>query len=539
MNGTMLQGFSWYLDADGRHWRRLTEDAQMFADNGITAIWLPPAYKGMAGGLDVGYGVYDLYDLGEFDQKGSVRTKYGTKAEYLAAIEALHKAGVQVLADIVLDHRMGADGTEDVMAQEVASCNREEPVSDIHPIKAWTRFDFPGRGNTYSAFKWGWNCFHGVDYDEATKHNGIYLFQGKHWSEQVDHDDNGNYDYLMGCDVDEMYQPVFDELLRWGEWYLKTCGIDGFRLDAVKHMDRQFYLRWLPALREEFGRELYCVGEYWSPSMDELLAYLGGEKVMSLFDVPLHYHLFEASSSFGNMDLTRIFDDTLVGRDPWHAVTFVENHDTQPGQALQSFVQEWFKPAAYALILLRLDGYPCVFYGDLFGMPNDGNIPAVRELPLLMELRRRFAYGAQHDYLDDPDLIGWTREGDSEHGNAGLAVLLTDRCGGRKRMYVGAGHEGERWMCVIGQEDDTTVGADGCITCACAAGSLSVYVPERTAEVLENDVVRYERDVPYDLATHLPAPDEHARLEAAKIETLAEEKEEGSDPSPAPPRARQ
>ena len=127
---------------------------------------------------------------------------------------------------------------------------------------------------------------------------------------------------------------------------------------------------------------------------------------MSLFDVPLHYHLFAASSSFGDFDLRTLFEGTLVSTDPWHAVTFVENHDTQPGQALQSFVQSWFKPAAYVLILLRRDGYPCVFYGDLFGMPNDGNIPAVRELPLLMELRQRFAYGQQHDYLDDPDTIG-------------------------------------------------------------------------------------------------------------------------------------
>ncbi len=163
MNGTMLQGFSWYLDADGGHWRRLAEDAQLFADNGITAVWLPPAYKGMAGANDVGYGVYDTYDLGEFDQKGSVRTKYGTREEYLAAIDAIHAAGMQALADVVLDHRMGADGTERVRATEVASYNREQPVSAPRDITAWTRFDFPGRGDKYSDFKWNWTCFHGVD----------------------------------------------------------------------------------------------------------------------------------------------------------------------------------------------------------------------------------------------------------------------------------------------------------------------------------------------------------------------------------------
>lgn len=526
MNGTMLQGFSWYLDADGRHWRRIAEDARLFADTGITAVWLPPAYKGMNGASDVGYGVYDTYDLGEFDQKGSVRTKYGTKAEYLDAIRAIHKAGMQVLADVVLDHRMGGDGTETILATEVAGQNREEPVGGEHNVCAWTRFDFPGRGDAYSAFKWNWTCFHGVDWDEATRHHGIYLFRGKHWSEQVDHSENGNYDYLMGCDVDEMYQPVYDELARWGAWYVDTCDLDGFRLDACKHMDRQFYLRWLPELRRKSGKELFCVGEYWSPDVGELERYLGGERVMSLFDVPLHYKLYQASSSFGNVDLRTIFDGTLVQADPWHAVTFAENHDTQPGQALQSFVQEWFKPAAYALILLRQDGYPCVFYGDLFGMPNDGNIPAVRELPLLMEVRRRFAYGAQHDYLDDPDLIGWTREGDGAPGDdatSGLACVLTDRSGGTKHMSVGPGHMGERWICVLGRQDDVTIGPDGCADFSCQPGRMSVYLPEHAAGILTHDFVRYDRDVPADLRSSLPAPNDDERADAAHVASVAKE----------------
>lgn len=72
MNGTILQGFSWYLPGDGSHRRRLAEQAPTFAYEGITAVWMPPAYKGEHGVEDVGYGVYDLYDLGEFDQKGSV-----------------------------------------------------------------------------------------------------------------------------------------------------------------------------------------------------------------------------------------------------------------------------------------------------------------------------------------------------------------------------------------------------------------------------------------------------------------------------------
>ena len=79
----ILQAFAWDMAPDASHWRYLAAHAQEIADLGVTAIWLPPAYKGHEGINDVGYGVYDLYDLGEFDQRGSVPTKYGTKDEYL------------------------------------------------------------------------------------------------------------------------------------------------------------------------------------------------------------------------------------------------------------------------------------------------------------------------------------------------------------------------------------------------------------------------------------------------------------------------
>ena len=81
MNGTMLQGFSWHLPADGKHWERLRKNAKAFAAVGIPSIWLPPAYKVQAGKDDVGYGVYDTYDLGEYVQNGSAPTKYATKKE--------------------------------------------------------------------------------------------------------------------------------------------------------------------------------------------------------------------------------------------------------------------------------------------------------------------------------------------------------------------------------------------------------------------------------------------------------------------------
>ena len=62
-----------------------------------------------------------------------------------------------------------------------------------------------------------------------------------------------------------------------------------------------------------------------------------------------------------------LLDCSVMRQRELNAVTFVENHDSQPLQALESVVEPWFKPLAYALILLRREGYPCVFYPDYYG----------------------------------------------------------------------------------------------------------------------------------------------------------------------------
>ncbi len=485
-NPVLLQAFAWDLTADSSHWRLLADNAQLLADAGVTSVWLPPAYKGQGGVGDVGYGVYDLYDLGEFDQKGTIPTKYGTKDEYLAAVAALHRAGISVLADVVLNHMMGGDQSEIVRATEVDPYDRNRPLGEPHEITTWTRYTFPGRGTTYSDFTWDASCFRGVDWDQSTQRSALFLFEGKQWASQVSQE-NGNYDYLMGTDVDTQDLRVAAELDRWGEWFVRTTGVDGLRLDAVKHIDRDFYSRWLPRLRQAIGRRLPAVGEYWSADLGELQAYLGAEPVMSLFDVPLHFQLHAASCSNGDVDLSRILEGTLVGTDPQHAVTFVDNHDTQPRQALASTVQSWFKPSAYALILLRAQGLPCIFWGDLFGTPETGDLPAVVELPLLMALRRTLAHGRQYDALDNPDVIGFSREGDAAHPGSGLAVLLSDRRHATKWLEVGAAHAGEEWICVLGGHDTVVVNPDGWLEATVADGGLSIYTPAAAEPVLERE----------------------------------------------------
>lgn len=477
-----MQFFEWYLP-QGMLWKKLREEATALARSGITAVWIPPAYKGCDGAADVGYGVYDLWDLGEFDQKGTVPTKYGTKQELLDAVDALHKEGIDVYADIVLDHLMGADGTEDVSAMEVESTNRlKDAQKNSRVIAAWTLFTYPGRAGRYSDYVWHWQDFTGVDWDDKAKKKAIYLFDTKEWDTDVDKE-NGNFDYLMGADIDLCRKDTVDELNRWGKWFAQELNVDGFRLDAVKHMDAQFLADWVKNLRSELGREFFTVGEYWHGDPKILEAYqheTNGE--FSLFDVPLHYNMYKAATSNGGFDMQKIFDGTLVQSAPGLAVSFVDNHDTQPGQALESFIPEWFRLHAYALILLREAGYPCVFYGDYYGLEGHPEFPPRKEqLDALLEARIYRSYGWQHDYLDDADVIGWTREGDSEHENSGLAVLLTNANGGSKRMYVGKQHAGKRMRNVLNPgEDPVVIEEDGNAVFSVPGGAVRVWTFEES-----------------------------------------------------------
>ena len=332
-----MQYFEWYLKPDCALWQQVAKEASNLQSLGITALWLPPAYKGAGGVNDAGYGVYDLYDLGEFFQKGSVPTKYGTKDEYLAAINALHNHQILAYADIVLNHKVGADETEEVLASQESFSHRDNSIeitNHIVPILAWTKYTFPGRKHTYSDFEWNWTHFHGVDWDDRNKTNSIFKFYGKRWDENVDKE-NGNYDYLMGADIDLNNFDVVDELTKWGKWYVNFANLDGFRLDAVKHIRADFFVDWLREIRDETGKTLFSVGEYWNPNVETLMQYLEETKgIMSLFDVPLHYHFYDASISAGNYDLSKIFENTLVQKEPYKAVTFVDNHDTEPRPSL-------------------------------------------------------------------------------------------------------------------------------------------------------------------------------------------------------------
>ncbi|RZL14724.1 MAG: alpha-amylase [Hymenobacter sp.] len=395
-NGVMLQGFYWDVPqttSGQTWWQVLGGKASEFNSAGFTAVWLPPAYKG-GSASDVGYGVYDRYDLGEFNQKGTVATHYGTLAQLQSCISSLHGQGIQVYEDMVMNHLTWADAQETVNGNTV-----------------YTKFTYPGRGTTYSNYQWSYYNFNGTQ--QGANNSWI---QWHDWDFQP-YANGDAYDNLLGCEIRYSDANQANETIKWGNWMTTKLSLDGYRLDATKHLLTSFVNNWLDNVK---GAR-FAVSEAWFANLSDLKNYAsatGGRT--SLFDVPLHYTFKAMSDGNGSWDMRGLQFAGFTESNPTLAVSFVDNHDTdQSGGGLYSPVSN-FKQLAYAYILTRANGYPCVFYKDYY------NYGLGSQLKTLMGIRKANAYGAAYEYtsVDDADYYAYSRAGDGTH--KGLMLVLND-----------------------------------------------------------------------------------------------------------------
>lgn len=401
-NGVMMQAFYWDVPqttSGQTWWQVLGGKASELKSAGITALWLPPAYKG-SGVNDVGYGVYDRYDLGEFNQKGTVATHYGTLNQLQSCISALHGQGVQVYEDMVMNHLTSADAQEQF---NVGGTN----------YNVYTSFTYPGRANKYSTYQWHYYNFNGT---QQAPNNGWYQWNA--WDFQP-YANGDAYDNLLGSEIRYADANQVNETIKWGNWMTTTLGLDGYRLDATKHMLTSFVNSWLDNVKGTSGR--FAVSEAWFRNLGDMNNYAaatGGRT--SLFDVPLHYTFADMSNGNGSWDMRGLQFAGFTEANGALSVSFVDNHDTdQTGGALFSPVSN-LKMLAYSYILTREKGYPCVFYKDYY------NYGLGAQIKTLIGIRQGHAFGTGYEYtsVNDANVYAYSRAGDASH--TGLLQLLND-----------------------------------------------------------------------------------------------------------------
>jgi alpha-amylase len=113
-NDVMMQAFYWNVPVDevtknGFWYDTVKSKIPAMKTAGIRALWMPPPSKGNWGISDMGYGIFDHYDLGNYNQKGSTQTRFGSRTELQNLITEAHSTTsgapyMDIYADIILNH---------------------------------------------------------------------------------------------------------------------------------------------------------------------------------------------------------------------------------------------------------------------------------------------------------------------------------------------------------------------------------------------------------------------------------------------------
>ena len=422
-NKTLMQTFYWEMNKgeyknkypeEANLWNLLAKRADDLAAVGITELWVPPANKAHEQ-QDEGYGTYDLWDLGEFDQVNTVRTKYGTRKELENAIANLHQKGIKVYYDAVFNHRIAA-GYQNVEGSILASGEKVKTYTKFYPLK--------GRQKYYSKadqWKWDWHAFDGVDYAVDRGNMAPQNFEGKEW------DNTFEKDYLLAADVDYQNKNVRDEMKEWGTWIINDIGFDGFRLDAVKHIDSDFIDEWLTYVQKNTSKDIFVVGEAWIENTMGLTFYLYGidNSDYTVFDFPLR-KTFENLRS-GTMNMAALSRAGMVNKAGFkdRSVTFIDNHDTGRDHVEYKAPINVRKYQAYTYILMREHGLPMVYWKDYY---QDGMKENINKL---LKARRYFAYGPGHEVANnDTNIYSYVREGLDDSPGTGLVMMISQGVSG-------------------------------------------------------------------------------------------------------------
>jgi len=420
-SGVILQAFYWDPPAGATSWWRMLQGkACDLRKSGITAIWIPPPSKGSSA-ADMGYGVFDRYDLGQYNQKGAVATRWGTRAELESMVAAMHGAGIRVYADMVMNHMMG--GTNETWSGMTAP----------------TTFDFSARlrVDPSHGYLWDHTRFSGCQTCVSTNNCTFQTWMTPAWDFDPSYTSDPNagtygtlgmYDALNGCEIRFTIDANQQELIDWGTWLTDTLKLDGYRIDTGKHMYPPFLSRWF---KEVKGSSRFAVTEFYdgNPAHLATVVDLYGRQSW-LFDFALHFLLQRMSAGNGGFDMKNLrfgsSDDgsRFLEQHGDFAVTFVDNHDTDRNASTRVGN---FKMLAYAYILTRSAGYPAVFYKDYYeGMLG----PAIDKV---IAARNAHGFGATYDSNEsDADFYVSGRAGDATH--QGMLVFLNDGGGTSKTL---------------------------------------------------------------------------------------------------------
>ena len=331
-----------FYDADGDgigDFKGLTEKLDYLQELGVNGVWLMPIMPSPT---------YHKYDVTNY--KG-IHPDYGTEEDFKTFVKEAHKRDIKVIVDLILNHT-GYD----------------------HP---WFQSAIQGKESPYRDY-YVWAMKDSIREQIAKKKISLDSDNITQW-----HPVNGDtlaehyYGFFWGGMPDLNFDnpKVKEEFIDIGKYWLEYMNVDGFRLDAAKHIfpderaeDNHEFWVWFRTEMEKIKPDVYLVGEVWSRA-EEVAPYLRG--LPALFNFDLGYAITQtvnAGRDTSNLieKYKSIIDYYQNTTKDYIDATFLKNHDQN--RILSELSNDQNKARVAAAILLTLPGTPYIYYGEEIGM---------------------------------------------------------------------------------------------------------------------------------------------------------------------------
>jgi len=306
----------------------LREKLGYLHDLGVEGIWLMPINPSPS---------YHGYDITDYY---GINPQYGTMEDMENLLKEAHSLHMKVIIDLVINHT----SSKHPWFQEALS-NPNSKYRD------WYIFAKENT-NTSQLGDWGQKVWYGAG---SNKYYALF------WEGMPD----------LNYDNPEVRQ----EVVNIGEFWLKDVGVDGFRLDAAKHIypeqDKTKNYPWWQEFRRELDKvkpNFYLVGEVWTAN-SEIANYLK-DSLHSAFNFDLAKKIVGAVKDEQDNGLVNFLVKVrsfYQQKDPnYHDAIFLTNHDMDRVMSVLKNNQDQAKMAQ--ALLLTLPGTPYLYYGEELGM---------------------------------------------------------------------------------------------------------------------------------------------------------------------------
>ena len=384
----------------------LRENLQRIDDMGFTALWITPVMlqRAVQGSSAAYHGYWGL----DFT---TVDPHFGSEQDFQDLVDAAHERGMKVYLDIVVNH------TADIISypsnqgygfSSLSSKPYKDAAGNVVNLAEVAGLDMctaTGQTGCFPIMNIGsfpktpeandsdrkWPAFL---QDVTNYHNRGDVGD---WNDP-NHSIYGDFfglDDLM-TEKPEVVQGLADV---WADWII-DYGVDGFRIDTAKHVDKKFFSKWVPLVYDkalEAGKNLPAMfGEVAVGDPSALAEYIRERRLPSVLDFPMSDSVLSFSAGGTAVDFENMvkwdylyndgFTGTGVQNDMYSLVTFIGNHDQ--GRAAGIIENQTYLLSSAQLaqrvglgysILMTMRGAPTVYYGDEVGMKGNGGDKEARQ----------------------------------------------------------------------------------------------------------------------------------------------------------------